>query len=103
MVNEGHPCLYSIELSLMSLFDIDLKFNRYWLFFHYSFECPIILKYYGCECPIIPRIMLVKLVTYNSQNYAGTLGLGLQLTVCMRWCYEPVNLIMMAETSSKQQ
>ena len=29
------------------------------------------------KCPIIPRIMAVKLVTYNSQNYAGTLGPGL--------------------------
>ena len=29
---------------------------------------------YACECPIIPRIMPTKSVTYNSQNYASTLG-----------------------------
>ena len=30
--------------------------NRYWLFFHYAFECPVILK-------------LCLWVSYNSQNY----------------------------------
>ena len=30
-----------------------------------------------CECLRIPRIMPAKSVTYNSQNYAGTLGSGL--------------------------
>ena len=29
----------------------------------------IILKLYACECPVIPRIMLAKTVSYNSQNY----------------------------------
>ena len=50
--------------------------NRYRLFFHYALECTIILNY-ACECPIIPRIMPAKSVTYNSPNYAGTLGSGL--------------------------
>ena len=30
---------------------------------------------------MIPRIMPAKLVTYNSQNYAGTLGSGLALAM----------------------
>ena len=34
-------------------------------------------KKYACECPIIPRTMPAKSVTYNSQNYAGTLDSGL--------------------------
>ena len=48
--------------------------------------------------PTIPSIMLAKLITYNSQSYAGTLGSGLvwhinalaiaiaggNLVVCMR-------------------
>ena len=29
---------------------------------------------------VIPRTMLAKTVTYNSQNYAGTLGSGLTQT-----------------------
>ena len=41
-------------------------------------QCLIILKLnYVCECPIIPSIMLAKLVTYNHQDYASTLGSGL--------------------------
>ena len=40
----------------------------------------IILKL-CCKCPIIPSIMLAKLVTYNSQSYAGTLGSGLKAEV----------------------
>ena len=31
---------------------------------------------YACECPIIHRIMLVKILTYNSQYYASILGSG---------------------------
>ena len=38
-------------------------------------------KNYTCECPIIPRILPAKLVTYNSQNYASTLGSGLSLAI----------------------
>ena len=43
---------------------------------------------HACECPIIPRIMPAKLilVTYNSQNYANTLGSGLQTSTSI-WCY----------------
>ena len=40
--------------------------KRYRSFFHYNFEWPIILK-------------LCLWVSYNSQNYAGTLGSGLFL------------------------
>ena len=32
---------------------------------------------YACECRIIAGIMPIKLVTYNSQSYASTLGSGL--------------------------
>ena len=35
---------------------------------------------YAFEHPIVPRIMLAKLITYNSQNYAGTLDPGLAIT-----------------------
>ena len=50
----------------------------YQLFFHYAFECPIVLNY-APECAIIPRSMPAKLATYNSQNYVDELGSGLNL------------------------
>ena len=33
--------------------------------------------YYASECSIIPRIIIIKIATYYSQNYAGILGSGL--------------------------
>ena len=38
--------------------------------------------------PTIPSIMLAKLITYNSQSYAGTLGSGLVLAYqCFGYSY----------------
>ena len=35
---------------------------------------------YACEHPIIPGIILSKMFTYYSQNYAGIIGAGLTNT-----------------------
>ena len=51
---------------------------------NYSCNMPRNVQNYACECPIIPRIMLAKTVTYNSQNYAHTLGSGIP-SVCRHY------------------
>ena len=59
MVNESHPHLFLISFIpyVCHCLPLILIPNRYRLFFHYAFECPIILK-------------LFLWVSYNSQNYA---------------------------------
>ena len=66
IVSESHPCL---SPSL-----IHCLLQQRFLYHAWEYNSKIIIN---CECPIIPTIKLTKLVTYNSQNYAGTLGSGL--------------------------
>ena len=47
--------------------------------FNYSCDFQLFL-YYAREYSIIPRIILTKIATYYSQNYAGILGSGLPTT-----------------------
>ena len=79
MVNKSHPHLFLIDSSLMSLFATDFNIKKYRLFFHYAFECPVILKLCLCVSYHSQNYMPAKLVTYNSQSYASTLGSGLDI------------------------
>ena len=69
---------FKIDSSLVSLFATDIISNRYLLFFHYAFECPIILKLclwmsHNSENYVWKLQLYFIIGQLNSQNYSRTL------------------------------